>query len=508
MKEVVAVETLKSGIPAVRGMTPTQISSTVSLAKGEGAYIKNPSQFSGDEDAKAIFNVYSAIQLKKCRFDFDDILVFYYELLKRDPEFLKQQQSLFDHIMVDEYQDTNTVQENILSKLCTPESGISLTCVGDDDQAIYGFRGGRAELIVSFQDRWVDTKIIKMEDNFRSAPPILDAANTLIRNNKVRTNKQLEPGSDCVGETVLVTEPSPTAIAANIAQTAYELHTDVEAPLQSMAVLYRTHAESGLIESALTDLNLPYVCLSQKEGFFGITEVKAVVSYLRLAIDPNNLAALRFVWNKPNRFLKTTYFSDARSNLDDPDVFELLDQAARNASGNPRASREINQMSSVIRTTEDYIEQGSDAFEVIDYLLGALKYPAWLKEKAKQGGRSYEDLMACVEQLQADCEHRGSVAQYLVHVDRVIANQKKKDTGQAIRLMTIHRSKGLEYPIVFLPGFIREFFPHPKSLSLEEERRLAYVAITRAKRKLFIYTTETSPSKFCSELGLVSQKVE
>lgn len=489
----------------MRGMKAKDVLQQIAGIKNKGCHPKRIWDTSDPLCAQlSLFdkNLYEAWwkhQAAAGKYDFDDLIIYTLEMLRSRPDVRARIAGYYAYVMVDEYQDTNPAQELVLELICAcphptlgpPIRSAQIMVVGDDDQSIYAFRGAQPDFIINFQTKW-DAVSYAMEDNFRSHNQILDVANSVIKRNKVRANKTLKGG---VGTAGVVRIVEPLDEGKWVASEIKEALSDTSPP-RDFAVLYRTNAQACMFESALTDAEIPYVCEgSHREGFYGIPEVKTLLNYLRLAHTPTDFEALSYVWNRPTRFLKKTDLIKAKQEAATDDVSDVLDQAAKLIG---RGADKIETMQTIINAAR---VKKCTSRELLVWLMAALEYDKYIRDIAAKSQRSEDDMLSCVQQMLGDAGRRPNLPAYLKHVDLMIANAKRKDNGNTVRLMTLHRVKGLEFPRVFFAGFNEDFIPHPKG-TLEEERRLAYVGITRAIQHLSIISKENKQSQFFPDLGL------
>lgn len=406
----------------------------------------------------------------------------------------------YRYVLVDEYQDLSLAQVSMLEFMCAcAEPAEESACgtaelmgVGDSNQAIFEFRGGDPRHLTQFSKKWGGVTI-KMEENFRSAEPILDLANELMSHDEDRPDTVLKYARpDITGQVDWIkTYAEGTTIARHIKELARQGYK-----YSDMAVVYRVNAVSGEIEGALLSEGIPYTVQSNSEGFFGLTEVKVLVSYARAAFQKEDLSAITYIWNKPNRFMKGDILTNALKTAGTVD--EAL-EIARSAPG--RKGQDEAKIQEIMNVLDD-LRMERTAYDVLTRLMTQIQYKEFLRHKAKTGGRTVDEMNLAVSSLLETAKSCGTVARFLSHVDEAIeAYQKKEDSSDSVQLMSIHKAKGLEFPVVFIPGITGRVFPHAKS-SIEEERRILYVAITRAKERLFILQNPGRPeSIFFSEMA-------
>jgi len=436
-----------------------------------------------DSKAVDVYRVWAGDKLQGDRFDYNDLVLETMHLLRTNKVARDTIRARLSHVMVDEYQDTDPSQEMVLEYLCgcpnstlgdSPTGGPTLMVIGDDDQSIYGFRHAKPDLILNFPKKWNATTYF-MEENFRSGSSILTAANSLIQQNTVRFDKKLLPTKSSEGSVEVVQTPAEGEYVAKRIKIMEKVGTD----LRDIAVLFRTNAQSCALESALTEEGVPYLCDgSQREGFYGITEVKTLVSYLRIVYDESDLNAFQFVLNRPNRFIKKEYIADCSS--DCSTVYELIDKISFK---HPGVSGRLTQLKTIL--TSSALKGITRPVKIIDFFIQALGMKDWLNTVAEDSARTADEMRDCVDQMRRDAARKNNLKQYLDHVDRVIENAKKPKSKIAVKLLTLHRAKGLEFDTVFFTGFSNKYVPHPKG-NEAEEMRLAFVGLTRAERQLIL----------------------
>ncbi len=523
---------------------PSAVASRISKAKNDlltaAAYARN--QIYKDEDFSCkrpriaeIYALYAAKAKASGAMDFDDILLNTNILFRDHPEALEAIRSRFSHILVDEYQDTNYAQYLILKKLSLSHRNICV--VGDDSQSIYGFRGARIENILNFQKDYPEAQVIRLEQNYRSTQTIVDAANSLIDKNKNRLKKVCY-SKDAVGDKIhVINAASDFEEGFSIASSIKSAIFRHKAPYSDFAVLYRTNAQSRVIEEALRKLNLPCRVVSGT-SFFERAEVKDMVAYFRLVINPRDNEAFRRTVNLPARGIGETsvsYLEKAASQASLPLlVAAQLPPATLMAAGlKSGAISKMSAFADMILSLHSKAES-TDAYTLaseIGLKSGLLTYMQGLQDvEDKERLGNVQELFNGIRQF---CDDEAQMRKYdegadsgepeLVTLSDYIENftllssAEKIDDGEddnnRISLMTVHSSKGLEYPYVYIAGLEENLFPSASDLlpgDIEEERRLFYVALTRAKKEVTLsyasarhrYGKEENnlPSRFIKEI--------
>ncbi len=435
--------------------------------------------------------------------DFDDMLMLSVNLLKNSPETKEKYAQRFKHILVDEFQDTNKAQYDLISMLY-PNDGSkdktgSLCAVGDVDQSIYSWRGADFKIILNFQSDYKNTKLIKLEKNYRSTENILNAANEVIKNNDERLEKNLY-STKGKGEKIGVFEaPDDYSESRFVAKKIENLNYKKE----DIAILYRTNAQSRSIEEALMSYSIPYKIVGGLK-FYERKEIKDAIAYLKLIYNHNDSQALRRIINAPKRGIGDTTLNKLANFADAHDMSlytalkhldEIDDLNARTKGLLQNFYATIEQLTAV---QNDYILS-----EYVAYILEASGYSVELRKEDNVENQSrlenLQEFINVVKEFESDDfaldveDDLGMLGNFLAQVALVSDVDEIKEEEPSVTLMTLHAAKGLEFPVVFLIGLEDGIFPHGRSLAfgvnnseLEEERRLMYVGITRAKEKLFL----------------------
>ena len=490
------------------------------------AYFQNPELMEADAMAKRprlgeIYNNYVERCFKAGAMDFDDLLLRTNELLTRFPEVLHKYQNRFKYILVDEYQDTNHSQYLIVKALSDRFQNICV--VGDDAQSIYSFRGANISNILNFQRDYDNVAVYRLEQNYRSTKTIVEAANSVIANNKNQLDKVVWTANDD-GELIkLHRAPTDAEEGRYVAGSIFELKMQEQLPNGDFAVLYRTNSQSRAIEDALRKRDIPYRIYGGL-SFYQRKEIKDLLAYLRLIVNPNDEEALMRVINFPARGIGQTTVEKIRVaanefNLTAFQVMEQLENVAVKLQSNTK--RKLGDFVTMIKSFQVLATQ-QDAFAVAEQVA---KKTGLLLEFKKDGTpegiarmENLEELLNGIKDFVegqrelADAE--GNLAEFLEDV--ALATDLDQDTGDddRVALMTIHLAKGLEFPVVYIVGMEEDLFPSAMSMNtrseLEEERRLFYVALTRAEKKAFLTYTlnryrwgkliDAEPSRFLEEI--------
>jgi len=459
-------------------------------------------------------------QLKACNaLDFDDLIVLPVQLFKSDPEAREKWQNQVRYLLVDEYQDTNTTQYELV-KLLVGIQG-RLTAVGDDHQSIYAWRGARPENLLRLQDDFPNLKLIKLEQNYRSVNNVLKAANALIRHNTKSFEKNLwseyGPGEQLRVRVCEHDDDEALYIATEILHHKFR----VNAAYRDYAILYRSNHQARPIESALRQLNIPYV-LTGGQSFFERAEIKDAMAYLRLLANPDDDAAFLRVVNTPRREIGATtlaklggYAHQRRVSLYAA-AGEIGLQTVLDARSRQRLSHFVDWLDEVRKQAD----QG-DPIEAIADLLMHIDYPHWLKENssslkaAERRWQNVQDWLDWLRKMRHDADEPLGLAELAARMSLmdILERHDQEKNQDAVALMTLHAAKGLEFPHVYIAGMEEDLLPHRESQDdarLEEERRLCYVGITRAQRSLTFTLAKRrkrygewqpcEPSRFLKEL--------
>ncbi len=490
---------------------PRTVHSAISAAKNDYKTVAEFTEAAATIFERKIAEVYAEYQarlLKAGAMDFDDLLFNTVELFKRHPDVLDNYQRRFRHVLVDEYQDTNSVQNAIVTMLS--EAHRQVCVVGDGDQSIYRFRGADIRNILEFETTFPDANVVLLEQNYRSTQTVLDAANAVIENNEGRKPKELwtEQGD---GEKIMrYFADDETDEAQWVAHELARIHEGGLHRWGDMAVFYRTNAQSRALEEYLVRVNIPYKVIGGTR-FYDRREVKDAMAYLKATANPVDEVSIKRVLNTPKRGVGDTTvgkldqwaqlmgvpFIDALRNYDEVGI-----------SG--RATKGIDDFLVLLDGASEKLADTGPA-EMLRYLLDASGYMAELEEERSIEAEGRLENLA---ELVGGAEDFETVAEFLEQVSLVADTDKLDDDESQVVLMTLHSAKGLEYPNVFLIGLEDGVFPHMRSLGepreLEEERRLAYVGITRARERLFLShawsrmlhgtTQYNPPSRFLDEI--------
>ena len=469
------------------------------------------------EEYQDHLHVYNAV-------DFDDLIMLPIKILENFPEVLEQFRKKFRYIMVDEFQDTSIAQYRLM-KLLSDESR-NICVVGDDDQSIYSWRGANYMNIVNFEKDYPNRVEIKLEQNYRSTRHILNAANELISHNQNRKLKRLWTGIEGGKALELYYPADETREAEFISEMIKVLVMREKFRYHDFGILVRTNSLTASIENALLSDNIPYQ-VSGGQSFFQRKEIKDVIAYLRVLSNPDDDVNLLRIINTPRRGIGKTTLQKIRS-IAEKKKYSLYStiSAFRWASDAPigaKARESLEEFVNLIEYYRELILKGKDMSASTRSLVDRIDYWGYLLQEHQTNDRvarwKYKNIATFIdlfERWEQDPDNLDpSIYTYLNRISLITRDDDTEEAGGKVNLMTIHASKGLEFEIVFLAGVEENLIPHARSVeedpaNLEEERRLFYVAITRARKKLFLTSCQTrrvmretvdcSPSPFLEEI--------
>ncbi len=485
---------------------PKSIRNKISGCKNEMISPEVYERYAATEFEKVVLEVYKRYKktLKKNNaVDFDDLLILPLELFNKNKERLAHYQEKFQYILIDEYQDTNEAQYLLTKMLSAKYRNICV--VGDENQSIYSFRGANYRNILNFEKDYNEAKVIKLEQNYRSTSTILDAANEVIKNNQNRKEKNLW-STKGLGEKISYYRADSEKDEAHfVSQESRKLNSN-GIPYQDIAILYRTNAQSRTLEDALLKENVPYRVVGGT-SFYNRKEIKDLLAYLKLLHNYKDNISLQRVINTPKRGigLRTIETLQEKADLEEKSIYEVIDSGKELAFKN--LIEDLKRVSENLTLTE-----------LVDKVLDASGLKKELEdEKTLEADIRLENLEEFKSITKQFEEEFGviSLEDFLLETSLISDKDEYTDNVNRVSLMTIHSVKGLEYDYVFVVGLEEGIFPHMNSLmdntELEEERRLCYVAITRAKEKLYISNARrrtlfgkdqiNPPSRFICEIN-------
>lgn len=437
------------------------------------------------------------------KIDFNDMMQMCYDLLRERFDILERIRDMYPFIMVDEYQDTNRIQYEILKLLVHPRD--NLFAVGDDDQSIYGFRGARPDIMLSFRKEFPEGEMIALSVNYRCPGEVTGMGARLIRNNHRRYAKELRSSrGDTGGDTVRILTPKDDREEYHRVVTAIREAVRRGIPYEEMAVLFRTNRDPRRLSFLLRDAAVPYELKDTIPNIFQHMAVTPVMDYLRFAAGENTRSVFLRIMNKPVRYIRRDLLTE--------DPVDLVKLTAR-VRGQGYLEQKVQKLREDIRRLKTLPPAAA-----ILFIRKAMGYDAWLKEEAKNRSLDVEEMMDNLEELQSMAEPYNTQKEFFAYAEAYQEllkeeNHKREDRStvkRGVQLMTLHSAKGLEFREVHIIDCVDGSIPHKKSKSpaaMEEERRMFYVGITRASEKLTIYAPKmigkraVKPSPFLKELS-------
>ena len=487
-------------------------SSAISSAKNEMVgpdEYESTAQFPYQKNIAKIYKRYEELRKKAGALDFDDLLLEVVRLLRDNKDVRKKWQTFFKHILVDEYQDTNAAQYSIIKLLVNDKQNICV--VGDDWQSIYSWRGADFTNILNFERDFKGAKVIKLEQNYRSTGNILDAASNVIAKNTQRTDKKLWTAAGA-GNPVQIHELFDESEEANLVASRISSHVSIGArKFGDFAVLYRTNAQSYTLERAFIQLRVPYQIIGGVR-FYDRKEIKDVIAYLRLIYQPNDRMSFSRIANIPTRGIGATslekfFLWQASGEMDIIEALANLDQTSIITTKAKQAMASLGQKLKLVRSMIDT----ASPTELIEKLLSLTGYREYIADGTPQA----EDREENIGSLLSDAQNFASLPDFLEEV-ALMSSADSGSSDQKVTLMTLHAAKGLEFPVVFIVGLEEGILPHARVYEagiseLEEERRLMYVGMTRAREELHLTYVQSrmqfgqrsycQVSRFLAEIG-------
>ncbi|NYE57005.1 DNA helicase PcrA [Carboxydothermus ferrireducens] len=499
---------------------PKAIAYHISSAKDK---LISPRQYRDDADdlfkekVAIIYNMYQEKLNKNNALDFDDLLYYAVRLFENYPRVLEYYQRRFKYILVDEYQDTSHAQYRLVNLLAQKHR--NLCVVGDPDQSIYSWRGADITNILNFERDYPEAKVVILKENYRSTQKILDAANAVIAKNRMRKEKEIfsvkEPGHPVYFYPAVDEKDE----AAFVALTIESLVKSGEYNYKDIALLYRTHALSRNFEEAFMQRGIPYVIFGGRR-FYDRKEIKDIIAYLRIVANPYDKVSLKRIINEPKRGIGEASIAKIEAYADETGLpiglLLLRDEALALVSGKTRKAlkefgemllwfRELKDRISVTKLTEEILERSS--------YLPALKAEDTMEARARI--ENLNEFLTVTQAFERESEDK-SLEAFLATISLLTDADIEEGGENRVRMMTLHAAKGLEFPVVFLVGLEEGIFPHSRAIfsidpqELEEERRLCYVGITRAQKRLYLTrawrrtvygrTDFNEPSRFLDEI--------
>lgn len=450
----------------------------------------------GSAQFRDIFHAYEKKLRENRLIDFDDMLTLTYELLTQRPDHLRAWQEKFQYILVDEVQDMNRLQYEVLRMLAAPQDCLFL--VGDDDQSIYQFRGARPELMRRFVSDYPGVRQLYLEENYRCGSDIVRISQNLISHNKNRFQKQIFAARSVTGTVIMQEYPSTLkenrAIIAKIRE-----REAAGVPFSDMAVLFRTNRQSGYLLEKLMEEGIPFDAKEHVPLVYDHWIARDMLCYLKLAAGSRERGLFLQIMNRPVRYL-------SRDVLDEPQVD--LDSWEAVYEEQPWIARRIAQLAEDLQ-----VMSHMGPFAAMNYVRKGMGYEEFVIDFAREHGQSEQELIDVLDELQQSASGFQSLAQWQAHVEeyraRMQAEQKKADAEhEGVQILTLHGAKGLEFDTVFLPQLLDGLLPYKKAVldaDIEEERRLFYVGMTRAKNVLVLTHSRTLYNKDATASGFLSE---
>ncbi len=466
-----------------------------------------------------IFEEYENTLNNNNAIDFDDMLMLTVKLFEQNPQVRKQYYDRFQHILVDEYQDTNLAQYKLVNMLYTnceaeipPER--SLCVVGDVDQSIYSWRGADYTIIMNFQKDFKNTKLIKLEQNYRSTANILNVANAIIENNTERVDKVLYSNKG-EGELIDYFEAQDEADEANF--IASKIKQDSGGNYNQYAILYRTNSQSRALEEACMAAGIPYRIYGGLK-FYDRKEIKDIIAYLKLIYNPDDSQSFRRIVNVPKRSIGDTTVKRLQDFADKEDIslFEAVKRIQEDTEIPPRTRSKLSEFAELIMK----FKEASTRYNLREFVTLVIEKSGYLAELQLQNTpeseadiENLQELVNVAEEFVPEDENN-VLGEFLTQVSLVSDIDSMDNIANNVTLMTLHAAKGLEFPVVFLAGMDEGVFPHQRTFNIpsemEEERRLMYVGVTRAEEKLYLTSAKRrqmwgeykyyNPSRFIEEI--------
>ena len=498
--------------------TPAAILSQISDAKNKLRDADAYGHMVGSFFEQTVADVYRSYERELHRMnamDFDDLLVRAVNVLELFPEVREVYANGFRHVLVDEYQDTNHAQYRWLQLLAGEHR--NLMVVGDDSQAIYGFRGADIRNILEFEDTFPDAHVIKLEQNYRSTQTILDAANAVIRNNRAQKPKSLwtDLGQ---GDPIKVRELEDEHAEARFVTGEIQRLVDEGIGKSEIAVFYRTNAQSRVLEDTLVRAEIAYQVIGGTK-FYERAEIKDAIAYMTVLVNPQDVGAFTRIVNSPRRGIGATSLSRvlAFANTMGVSIWDAASDPAQVPGLGAPAIKALARFMGIMHVLRERVESGAPIAALLKDVLGETGYLEALEAERtiEAQGRieNLEELVNVGAEYDAGEDGERSLPEFLQQVSLIADADGRTDDEGLVTLMTLHNAKGLEYPIVMIIGCEEGVFPHSRALDeggLEEERRLCYVGITRAERDLYLTYARTrnvfgartygAPSRFVSEI--------
>ncbi len=478
----------------------SEILTEISLVKGNKIELSSYYSAScGDEVFRNIYNEYNKRIRRANKIDFDDMLLLCYELLIQRDDILKQYQDKFRYILIDEFQDINILQYEIVKLLAKPRNNLFI--VGDDDQSIYRFRGAKPEIMLNFPKDYPDCKKVLLNINYRSNIHIIKTAGQLISNNKTRYKKELTANIKSGNEVIIGSFETMTEQNKRLAEEIIRLSKEESHRLSDIAILVRTNLGAGAVIQKLLEYNIPFIAGDNLPNIYDHWITLDLVSYIRIAMGEANRDLYLRIINRPMRYI-------GRECFDTPIV--KLRNIKNYYEDRQWMLKRVEQLEYDLAMLANMTP-----FAAIQYIKRGIGYEDFLKEYADKRRMNADELMDILDEIHESARGFNTYGDWFSHMEDYRDELKKqafinrRNEIEGINIMTMHSSKGLEFPTVFLVDVNEGIAPHKKAVlpeSIEEERRLFYVAMTRAKERLYLFSCKQrynkvmQPSRFIAEV--------
>jgi DNA helicase-2/ATP-dependent DNA helicase PcrA len=459
-----------------------------------------------DEVFRKIMKAYDDRLRAENKIDFDDMLTMTYELFRERPDLLKKWQEKFQYILIDEFQDINKAQYEVVRQLASPRNNLFI--VGDDDQSIYRFRGAKPEIMLGFEKDYPQTEKVLLGINYRSTGKIVESAGKIIENNKRRFQKQISSNRE-EGERVKIEKLADGSEQSSRILKLVQTYYQQGIPYSQMAVIYRTNTQPRPIISKLMEYNIPFQVRDSIPSLFDHWIARNLIAYLKMALGNRERQTFLGIMNRPKRYI-------ARNMVNQPvvNLVELADAAKEKPWVAERINRLLYDLNTLARLKP---------YEAIGYIRNQIGYDDYLKEYANFRKMKAEELFEILDEICETAKDKETIEDWFFYIEEYEEELKeqlragKKATSDSVVFTTMHSAKGLEYDVVFLIDANEGIIPHKKAIKdadLEEERRLFYVAVTRAKNHLHIfvpeqhYQKEKTMSRFVKEMGMSAKDLK
>ena len=495
-------------------LKPRSVSAAISNAKND---LLTPddyaaaAQYPNQQHIAKIYDMYEQLRSEAGALDFDDLLIETVRLLRDASEIRQKYRQYFKHILIDEYQDTNAAQYAIVKYLVNDARNICV--VGDDWQSIYSWRGADFKNILNFERDFPGAKVIKLEQNYRSTGAILEAAQKVIAKNVERTDKKLWTAAGN-GAPVQVQAVRDESEEAYVVASRIAAQTSIGARRYGdFAVLYRTNAQSFAFERAFMQQRIPYQLVGGVR-FYDRKEIKDIIAYLRLLYQPNDRMSFSRIANVPARGIGATSLEKFLrwQNDNNMDIIASLVDVEQTSVLTPRAKKSLLHLGEILRELQALVLSDTSPSDIIEKLIEKIAYRDYVMDGTPQAEERDDNLSVLI----ADAKSFATLPDFLEEAALMSSVDQQSD-GEKVTLMTLHAAKGLEFPVVFMVGMEDGLFPSERALeegprNLEEERRLCYVGMTRAREELYLLYAQSraqfglrsynQPSRFLDDMGM------